>query len=121
MAANGKFQGQANYFYHYAPEKIDYAVTRYQTEVGQPLLPSGLTNEAQAKRLYQVLEDHLIQQKGKNQTAAGTEASSAGPTQTLNQSPGPWVVGDKCTIADLACFSWINWAEWAGVRLDDFR
>lgn len=60
------------------------------------------------KRLYKVLEDRLVQQKENNQRAAGTEASSAGPTQTTNQSPGPWIVGDKCTIADLACFSWIN-------------
>jgi glutathione S-transferase len=22
------------------------------------------------------------------------------------------------TIADLACFSWVNWAEWAGVYLE---
>ena len=21
------------------------------------------------------------------------------------------------TIADLACFAWVNWSEWAGVRL----
>ncbi len=33
---------------------------------------------------------------------------------------GLWIVGDKCTIADLACFSWINWAEWAGISLDEF-
>lgn len=25
------------------------------------------------------------------------------------------------TIADLACFSWINWAEWAGVDVKDFK
>jgi glutathione S-transferase len=33
---------------------------------------------------------------------------------------GLWVVGNKYTIADLACFSWVNWAEWAGVPLEKF-
>lgn len=26
------------------------------------------------------------------------------------------MVGGKYTIADLCCFSWVNWAEWAGVE-----
>ena len=30
-------------------------------------------------------------------------------------------MGDKCTIADLACFSWVNWAEWAGVDVGEFK
>lgn len=25
------------------------------------------------------------------------------------------------TIADLACFSWVNWAEWAGVDVSEFK
>lgn len=29
----GPMQGQANHFYRYAPEKIEYAVNRYQSEV----------------------------------------------------------------------------------------
>lgn len=69
----------------YAPQKIDYAINRYQTET---------------KRLYQVLEDRLAEQQAKNL--------------------GLWVVGGKYTIADLACFSWINWAEWAGVPTKPF-
>lgn len=80
-------QGQANHFYRYAPEKIQYGINRYQTET---------------KRLYQVLEDRL-----EDQSKAG--------------SSGPWIVGDKMTIADLACFSWINWAEWAGVEVTEFK
>lgn len=43
-------QGQANHFYRYAPEKIKYAIDRYQTET---------------KRLYQVLEDRLAEQEKK--------------------------------------------------------
>ena len=29
-------------------------------------------------------------------------------------------MGGKYTIADLCCFSWINWAEWAGVETKPF-
>ena len=34
---------------------------------------------------------------------------------------GLWIVGNKMTTADLACFSWINWAEWAGVDVKEFN
>lgn len=30
-------------------------------------------------------------------------------------------MGDKITIADVASFAWINWAEWAGVEVKDFK
>ena len=33
MGGIGPMQGQANVFFRYAPEKIDYAINRYQTEV----------------------------------------------------------------------------------------
>ncbi|KAL8799048.1 MAG: hypothetical protein Q9200_007633, partial [Gallowayella weberi] len=85
----GPMQGQANHFYRYAPEKIDYGIKRYQTET---------------KRLYQVLEDRLAHQA---QNTAGED--------------GPWIVGDQMTIADIANFSWVNWAEWAGVDVRRFR
>jgi len=51
--------------------------------------------QTETKRLYQVLETRL-----QAQDAAGA---------------GLWMVGGRYTIADLACFSWVNWAEWAGV------
>ena len=41
--------------------------------------------------------------------------------QSEARSGGPWIVGDKMTIADIACFSWINWAEWAGVDVAEFK
>ncbi|KAL8713000.1 MAG: hypothetical protein Q9220_002860 [cf. Caloplaca sp. 1 TL-2023] len=84
----GPMQGQANHFYRYAPEKIEYGIKRYQTET---------------KRLYQVLEDRLAEQ-------SKTSGSS-----------GPWIVGDRMTIADIASFSWINWAVWAGVDVKPFK
>ncbi|MBW2281328.1 MAG: glutathione S-transferase N-terminal domain-containing protein [Deltaproteobacteria bacterium] len=45
MAGVGPMQGQANVFFRYAPEKIDYAIHRYQNET---------------KRLYTVLDAHLV-------------------------------------------------------------
>jgi GST-like protein len=44
MAGIGPMQGQANVFYRYAPEKIEYAIKRYQRET---------------KRLYRVLDTRL--------------------------------------------------------------
>ncbi|KAI9816620.1 MAG: hypothetical protein M1827_001753 [Pycnora praestabilis] len=104
----GPMQGQANHFYRYAPEKIQYGIDRYRNET---------------YRLYQVLEDRLAQQATDNRTAANTSASHAGPVSLESKegpgTRGPWIVGDRCTMADIACFSWINWAVWAGV--DDRR
>ncbi|TDU26635.1 GST-like protein [Panacagrimonas perspica] len=44
MGGIGPMQGQANVFYRYAPEKIPFAINRYQTET---------------RRLYTVLESRL--------------------------------------------------------------
>jgi glutathione S-transferase len=46
MAGVGPMQGQANVFFRYAPEKIPYAIDRYQNEV---------------KRLYGVLDRRLAE------------------------------------------------------------
>lgn len=45
MGGIGPMQGQANVFYRYAPEKIEYAIKRYQHET---------------RRLYEVLDRRLI-------------------------------------------------------------
>jgi GST-like protein len=45
MGGIGPMQGQANVFYRYAPEKIPYAIERYQKET---------------KRLYKVLDHRLV-------------------------------------------------------------
>lgn len=52
--------------------------------------------QTETKRLYQVLNDRLAAQ------------------------PSDWIVGGKFSIADLSCFSWVNWAEWAGVETKPF-
>lgn len=99
----GPMQGQANHFYRYAPEKIDYAINRYQTET---------------KRLYQVLNDRLASQEAAGQVRASQNTHIHPPTHTYLQ--GNWLVGGKYTIADLCSFVWVNWAEWAGVETKPF-
>ena len=74
-------KGQANHFFRYALEKIDYAINRYQNET---------------RRLYGVLEKQLAQ-------------SSSG-----------YLVGDRCTIADIAHWGWIASASWSGIEIEEF-
>jgi len=50
----------------------------------------------ETRRLYGVLEKHL--------NDAGTD----------------YLVGNKCTIADIAHWGWISAAGWAGINIDDF-
>ncbi|GAB1314852.1 Glutathione S-transferase 2 [Madurella fahalii] len=38
----------------------------------------------------------------------------------LSKSTSGYLVGEKCTIADLACWGWVAASNWAGVSLDDF-
>ena len=58
MAGIGPMQGQANVFYRYVPEKIEYAVSRYQRET---------------KRLYTLLDERLED----NEFIAGKDYSIA--------------------------------------------
>lgn len=74
-------QGQANHFYRYAPEKIQYGINRYQNET---------------RRLYRVLDNHL------------------------SKSTSGYLVGDRCTIADLAHIGWVAAAGWAGIDIEEF-
>jgi len=81
MGGLGPMQGQANHFFRYAPEKIEYGIKRYQGET---------------KRLYSVMESQLA------------------------KSTSGFLVGDRLTIADIACWGWVNAHDWAGVPLDEF-
>lgn len=74
-------QGQANHFARYAPEKIQYGMSRYQNET---------------RRLYRVLDKHL------------------------SSSKSDYIVGNKCTIADIAHYGWVAAAGWAGVEINEF-
>ncbi len=38
----------------------------------------------------------------------------------LEKSTSGYLVGDKCTIADIAHYGWITAAAWAGVDIDEF-
>lgn len=74
-------KGQANHFHRYAPEKIEYGISRYQNET---------------RRLYSVLDKHLSSAKS------------------------GYLVGDKCTIADIAHWGWVHSAHWAGIEIEEF-
>lgn len=50
----------------------------------------------ETRRLYRVLDQHL------------------------SKSPTGYLVGDRCTIADIAHWGWIAAAGWAGVDIDEF-
>lgn len=41
------------------------------------------------------------------------------PTHALSKQP-LYIVGNKYTIADICIFSWVNWAEWAGISLEPY-
>lgn len=68
-----------------APEKIPYAINRYQTET---------------RRLYSVLNDRLASQRA---------------AFALPASQPAFLVANKYSAADICVFSWANWGEWAGV------
>ncbi|KAL8927608.1 MAG: hypothetical protein Q9172_001318 [Xanthocarpia lactea] len=60
-------------------------------------IPYGINRyQNETRRLYRVLDKHLRD--------AGTE----------------YLVGDKCTIADIAHWGWITGAGWCGVKIDEF-
>lgn len=55
---------------------------------------SRYTNETH--RLYSVLETHL------------------------KEGQLPYLVGDHVTIADFSTFTWVTYADWAGIEIDEF-
>ncbi len=67
MGGVGPMQGQANVFYRYAPEKIDYAIHRYQHE---------------CRRLYEVLNRQLAENE-----------YLAGDYSIADMATWPWVQG----------------------------
>lgn len=73
----GPMQGQANVFHRYAPEKIPYAIDRYQRET---------------RRLYAVMDRRL--------------------------AAVDYLAGEY-SIADMACYPWVQAHAWAGVELGD--
>jgi len=58
------------------------------------VLTSRFKNET--KRLYGVLEKHLTDSKSE------------------------YIVGDKCTIADISCWGWVSLCKWCNIDLSEF-
>lgn len=91
MAGVGPMQGQANVFYRYAPEKIPFAIERYQNE----------TN-----RLYDVLDKQL----------SGNEYI-AGDYSIADIAHWPWIDAHDWAGIDLEQFSNLKrWHEEVGKR-----
>jgi len=91
MGGIGPMQGQANVFYRYAPEKIDYAINRYQKE---------------CRRLFEVLDQRLAQHQ-----------FLAGEYSIADIATWPWVQGYEwsgVTIDGLPHLA--RWLEEVGAR-----
>ena len=52
--------------------------------------------------------------KNQRSTREALEKESCG-------TEGPWITSDRCTLADISCFSWIDGSEWAGVDCKVFQ
>jgi GST-like protein len=84
MGGVGPMQGQANVFYRYAPEKIEYAIQRYQNEV---------------KRLYTVMDTRLAE-----------SSFLAGDYSIADIATWPWVHASEWAGVSLESFS--NLSRW---------
>lgn len=84
MSGVGPMQGQANVFYRYAPEKIEYAIQRYQNEV---------------KRLYGVMDQRLSE-----------ESYLAGDYSIADIATWPWVHASEWAGISLENFP--NLSRW---------
>jgi len=84
VSGQGPYYGQAVWFKKFHPEPIPGAVERYVKEIN---------------RHTAVLEGWLAQQK---KDAAGVEGGVSNGTS----DDGPWLVGSKCTYADLSFIPW---------------
>ncbi|KAI4257765.1 MAG: hypothetical protein L6R42_005473 [Xanthoria sp. 1 TBL-2021] len=93
-AASG-YAGKPKLSTYFNPTKVDDLQARRTTSTATPLDYGIKRYQTETRRLYQVLEDRLAEQA---KTAC---------------KEGPWVVGDRMTIADMANFAWVNWTEWA--------
>ncbi len=91
MAGVGPMQGQANVFYRYAPEKIQYAIDRYQNET---------------KRLYGVMDGQLSESE-----------FIAGEYSIADIAHWPWIDAHEWAGIDLEQFPNLKrWYEQIGKR-----
>ena len=91
MGGIGPMQGQANVFYRYAPEKIDYAIGRYQREV---------------RRLYEVLNVQLEEHE-----------YLAGEYSIADIASYPWVRGHAWSGVSIEGLGYLeNWLLRVGER-----
>lgn len=95
-------QGQANHFYRYAPEKIDYAITRYQTEVRpSPHSPPPLSSSLSASLPHPISyslspsplpfppSHHQANPPPQRPNASTASSKPASPTKNPQTTPQP--------------------------------
>lgn len=63
---------------------------------GEPIQYAVDRYQSEVRRLYGVLEKHFA------------------------DGDSEYLVGNKCTIADISTWGWISVARWAGIELDEF-
>ena len=91
MGNIGPMQGQANVFYRYAPEKIEYAINRYQHE---------------CRRLFEVLDKRL-----------GQEEYLGGEYSIADIATWPWVQGYEWSGVSIDGLTNLQrWLEEVGAR-----
>lgn len=91
MAGVGPMQGQANVFYRYTPEKIHYAIDRYQNET---------------KRLYNVLDIQLSEKE-----------YISGDYSIADIAHWPWIDAHEWAGISLEEFPNLKrWHKWVGER-----
>ena len=91
MAGLGPMAGQAHHFLRYAPQKVEYAMNRYRTEVS---------------RRYKVLDVQL----GKSEFIAGGYSIA-------DIAAWPWVARYELQVQDIAAFPNVErWFETVGAR-----
>ncbi|KAI0506213.1 thioredoxin-like protein [Xylaria bambusicola] len=90
ISGQGPYYGQYIWFAMIHPEKLPSAIERYRAE---------------AERVRSVLDLHLSRRAGETQGSRVAERDV-------------WLVGDKCTVADLSWFIWEQIMDFAFGRLD---
>ncbi|GAW10921.1 hypothetical protein ANO14919_002590 [Xylariales sp. No.14919] len=88
ISGQGPYYGQGVWFSLFHPEKLPSAIERYFKEI---------------ERVRSVLDLHLSRQAGEKQ---GEKVSDK----------DVWLVGDKCTVADLSWFIWEQIADFVMAR-----
>jgi glutathione S-transferase len=93
---------------------------RAEIEISQALLPKRRrgTNQGQSHHFTRYAHEHIPY--GINRYQNETRRLYSVLNRHLQNSTSGYLVGDRCTIADIAHWGWIVQGFWAGVDIADF-